>query len=128
MKAEWVNNRIALQLTLVLILILKCAVSGEKESENPEDYFLYGREEDKPVIDYRSENEKDPSRPDFIFGPNTGPRVVEFYSPWCPHVGTARILAFLIVRFIRVSHDFLHRLFSHSVRRLPISTSHLLKD
>jgi thiol-disulfide isomerase/thioredoxin len=63
------------------------------------DEYLYHTEEAAGIIiDYEPPPESDLlsesknkdstllNRPDFIYGPNQGPRVVEFYAPWCPHV------------------------------------------
>lgn len=49
----------------------------------PESGYLYlGTTDSEPVIDFNGTT----GRPDFLYSPETGPRVVEFYAPWCPHV------------------------------------------
>ena len=89
--ASFCRSSIRLGLFL-LILFAATRVSRAGNTDDAEtvdytdSYFLYGLEEDKPVIDYRPGSEKDPVHPSFIFGSGNGPRVVEFYSPWCPHV------------------------------------------
>ncbi|GKY94250.1 hypothetical protein MPSEU_000390800 [Mayamaea pseudoterrestris] len=69
----------------------KSAEAAEEEEEEDNDdvaknyLYLPLGEEASPVIEYRPKKGDDPKRPNFIFGPNNGPRVVEFYAPWCPH-------------------------------------------
>jgi thiol oxidase len=82
---------------LILLIIPQLCLSEEGDSESKEEkeaeeddiaqnyiYLPLGEEAD-PVIDYRAKDGDNPEEPNFIFGPNNGPRVVEFYAPWCPH-------------------------------------------
>lgn len=64
-------------------------ISEQKKAEQfatPESGYLYlGTTDADPVIDYNGNNGAT-GRPDFLYSPDAGPRVVEFYAPWCPHV------------------------------------------
>jgi len=61
--------------------------TDDKEDE-PENDYLYSEKDAFPVVEYRSRWEVDPGHPRFLFGAKNGPRVVEFYAPWCPHVSS----------------------------------------
>jgi thiol-disulfide isomerase/thioredoxin len=55
------------------------------EVKGADENYLYVQDAD-PVLDFHPESDPNPLRPSFLYGPgNTGPRVVEFYSPSCPH-------------------------------------------
>jgi hypothetical protein len=79
-----------------VLLLAACAIignGGRRWSVNAEtsaDEYLYHTEEAAGVIiDYeppKGATDKELVTPDFLYGPNQGPRVVEFYAPWCPHV------------------------------------------
>lgn len=83
-------------LLILLSLCRQCTSEEEKSSSKDEKdsqddgvsrHYLYlplGSDAE-PVIDYRPTPDEDADEPDFIFGLNNGPRVVEFYAPWCPH-------------------------------------------
>lgn len=49
--------------------------------------YLYSTEDAKPVIEYRGPTApgEQANHPNFIYDPSNGPRIVEFYAPWCPH-------------------------------------------
>ena len=73
-----------------LILIVKAMGKRTKKFELPDDgsfdgNFLYLKNSGL-VVDFHPESESNPSKPSFIFGTDKGPRLVEFYAPWCPHV------------------------------------------
>ena len=75
---------------LVLLLIGNFQVQAgdhlqEAEEEEDNNDFLYDTDDAVPVEEYDYEahgKQLDPQRPEFIFGPNQGPRVVLFYAPW----------------------------------------------
>jgi hypothetical protein len=99
MKLRWTSRIIAALFLLLLVLEhtaqAKEAEEEEKEEEEEEeedgdDKFLYNNDDALPVVEYNPEDEQRASRPDFIFGPDNGPRVVEFYAPWCPHVSISK--------------------------------------
>lgn len=62
---------------------------SESESSEEEDQFYLYRENAGRVIEYILPEEKsasvDPEKPDFLYAPSQGYRIVEFYAPWCPH-------------------------------------------
>jgi thiol-disulfide isomerase/thioredoxin len=71
---------------LLIFLILVPTVVPEIYEEDPDLPYLYD-ENAGVVIEYMpSANVKDPVRPDFLYSTDNGPRLVEFYAPWCPHV------------------------------------------
>jgi len=50
-------------------------------------HLYLGLNDSEPILDYEAgPDDVDPVRPVFLYGPNTGPRVVEFYAHWCGHV------------------------------------------
>ena len=94
---------IVLRLLCVSIIFVSVTVDAKKPSEDSNnndleaEYLYHTEEANGIVIDYEpppsvfnkdGDAKDDPSlyRPDFLYGPNQGPRVVEFYAPWCPHV------------------------------------------
>lgn len=67
---------------LLLLFLLSCAIFAAEETS--EEEYLYHTDEAAPfIIDYEPDGT---DKPDFIYGAKQGPRVVEFYAPWCPHV------------------------------------------
>jgi thiol oxidase len=77
-------GKICLVTALLLFLILVPTVVSEYE-EDPDRPYLYD-EDPGVVIEYKpSASIRDPLRPDFIHSTHNGPRIVEFYAPWCPH-------------------------------------------
>ena len=58
---------------------------AEEDSEEDTSQFLYDNDDAAPIIEYKTEEGDQDDNPDFIYGANNGPRVVEFYAPWCPH-------------------------------------------
>ena len=62
---------------------------------NVDANHLYHSEDAAPVIEFLAENEDDPAAPSFVFGASNGGRVLEFYSPGCPHVRTPVVSDFL---------------------------------
>jgi thiol-disulfide isomerase/thioredoxin len=78
---------------LLLFLILVPAVvpddqdvpDNQDELEEEEPQYLYERNAGV-IIEYMpSPSTGDPERPDFLYSRFNGPRIVEFYAPWCPH-------------------------------------------
>jgi hypothetical protein len=71
---------------------LSTVVHADEEqsaSEETDDKYLYHYKDASPIIDYEAPPSKgttEEDRPDFLYGDGQGPRVVEFYAPWCPHV------------------------------------------
>ena len=59
------------------ILVLPLTFALKFSTSN---YLYDGDKEAYPVIEYKS----DEDRPSFLYDANNGPRIVEFYSPWCP--------------------------------------------
>ena len=45
---------------------------------------FYGYE--PQFVEFQKHHDLDPKHPAFIFSLDNGPRVIEFYAPWCPHV------------------------------------------
>jgi Erv1 / Alr family len=88
--------------SVILVTATTASAADATEDEMPEDYLYHTEEAKGIIIDYEPPlvaaaastkaaaaagakgNVED--RPDFLYGPNQGPRVVEFYAPWCPHV------------------------------------------
>ena len=83
----WVNR---------LVVRAETTANTDTDSEDNDKYLYHTEEARGIIIDYEpppttndgGAKDEDPhgDRPDFIYGPNQGPRVVEFYAPWCPHV------------------------------------------
>ena len=69
MKLEIIHISIVYSLSVVTAL-----------SFSTSNYLYKGDKGAYPVIDYES----DEDRPSFLYDTNNGPRIVEFYSPWCP--------------------------------------------
>lgn len=69
-------------LPLLLLVFLSCSVrvaseEEEVEEEEPNKAFLYNSEDALPVIEYLANDEREQQDgPDFIYGPNNGPRLV----------------------------------------------------
>ena len=66
------------------------AVEQEEEAEEEEEgeeilYFYFGSDDAKPIVEYPVVPKGQEDRPDFIYSPTTGIRLVEFYAHWCPH-------------------------------------------
>lgn len=78
---------------ILLFLLLKSGSAAEttkkeekKDAKKYDENYLYLENAD-PVVEFvRDESEPNPKEPAFIYGSNTGPRLIEFYAPWCPHV------------------------------------------
>jgi len=62
-------------------------VESEEDEEEGSDYLYEGADSD-PIQEFIlvDADEGVVERPSFLFGADNGPRVVEFYAPWCPHV------------------------------------------
>jgi thiol-disulfide isomerase/thioredoxin len=76
--------------TLLLFLTLVPTVVPVEPDENPDIPYLYDKDAGV-VIEYMpSADVEDPVRPDFLYSTNNGPRIVEFYVPWCPFCQTFR--------------------------------------
>jgi hypothetical protein len=81
---------LAAVLQLFLILVPTVVPGVLHLDENPDLPYLYD-EDAGVVIEYMpSADVADPVRPDFIYSTNNGPRLVEFYVPWCPFCQTFR--------------------------------------
>lgn len=65
---------------------------GDDEEEDENEEYLYHIEAAKGIIHDYEPPKDNSTRPDFLYGTNQGPRVVEFYAPWCPHVRRKRSL------------------------------------
>ncbi len=69
-----------LVVALLLFLSLAPTVVPEIHDENPDIPYLYD-ENAGVVIEYMpSADVEDPVRPDFLYSPYNGPRMVEFYA------------------------------------------------
>eukprot|EP00977_Amphora_coffeiformis_P005078 scaffold1068_cov167-Amphora_coffeaeformis.AAC.36 len=65
------------------LLSLCCLKHANAEDSNDEDpHYLYNGDGAFPVQDYHGQGEEDTSKPNFLFGTNNGPRMVEFYAYW----------------------------------------------
>jgi hypothetical protein len=67
---------------LFFVVVTPVNSKGEIASVNKEDYLYHTDEASGVIIDYEPAS----ITPDFIYGADQGPRVIEFYAPWCPHV------------------------------------------
>jgi len=71
--------------------LLEAEDSEDSEDDERAENYLYYQEDAKPyVTDYQRPPgiDEEDDRPDFLFCPtpaSCGPRIVEFYAPWCPH-------------------------------------------
>lgn len=97
----------------VVIDAKKPTADADSEDDVQEKYLYHTDEAKGIIIDYEPPPITEPSktkdgaikedpnlyRPDFIYGPNQGPRVVEFYAPWCPHVCLTVWLLLLLLFF-----------------------------
>jgi hypothetical protein len=89
-------RRLATLLLLVLLIgtIVLAEEEGqpgeeEEEEEEEDNDYLYANDDAVPIIEYIPdipEDGQEAELPYFLLGPESGPRVVEFYAPWCPHV------------------------------------------
>ena len=84
------RNKMLAPLLPLIILLLNASFARAGKIPLPEGakegYLYAGTNDSEPVIDLEPANDTDPLHPDFLYGPDTGHRVVEFYSPMCPHV------------------------------------------
>lgn len=67
------------------MLLLLFVLFNPADAKSPDDlpqYYLYGSNDSFPVIDYHPADDA----PDFLYGVDQGPRVVEFYFHACHHV------------------------------------------
>jgi thiol-disulfide isomerase/thioredoxin len=70
--------------TALLLFLIHVPIVVPKIDENPDLPYLYD-EDAGVVIEYMpSADVEDPVRPDFLYSTDNGPRIVEFYAPWCP--------------------------------------------
>jgi thiol-disulfide isomerase/thioredoxin len=58
---------------------------SEEDDEARNYLYLPLGADANPVIEYQPKEGENAERPDFLYDANNGPRVVEFYAPWCPH-------------------------------------------
>lgn len=85
--------RLVFLLWLVIIQCTHCVVVGKRIADDKDlDEYLYHDEESSIILDYDPSNsahllqqDKNDHRPNLLYDRNQGPRVVEFYAPWCPH-------------------------------------------
>lgn len=70
----------------IFLLSLVHLIGGKKMTveELEESLYLYHDEDSSIIFDYEPDPEQG-DRPTIIYDPNMGPRVIEFYAPWCPH-------------------------------------------
>jgi hypothetical protein len=61
-------------------------IGALKVAEDASEFLYLGMNDSYPVIEYEGAKEPDPTRPEFLYSADAGPRVVEFYAIWCPHV------------------------------------------
>jgi hypothetical protein len=71
--------------TVFAVLALLLHVVSASPPANYKTYYLYSSDDSVPVIDYHPSGNV-PDEPDFLYGTDQGPRVVEFYAHWCHHV------------------------------------------
>jgi hypothetical protein len=79
-------QRWCVTILLILSLISIASVVAEESEEEEEEEQLYLYEEDAgTVLEYilpEKSASVDPEKPDFLYAPNQGYRIVEFYAPW----------------------------------------------
>jgi thiol-disulfide isomerase/thioredoxin len=59
--------------------------SASSSYPGKESGYLYDGEDSAPVMEFYDSDGPDPDHPNFLYDSHQGPRVVEFYAPWCPH-------------------------------------------
>lgn len=79
------STRQICRFTTLLLFLFLAPTAVSQEDDEGEQQYLYA-ENAGVVIDYMpSPSTGNPVRPDFLYSPYNGPRMVEFYAPWCPH-------------------------------------------
>jgi hypothetical protein len=80
-------RRMALMMVIYVLVLVSNLTSAKIPDDQPH-YYLYGTEDSTPVIDYHPTDGLIDG-PDFLYGLNQGPRVIEFYFHVCHHVSTS---------------------------------------
>lgn len=73
---------------VVLLWLLQVGpdVAKEEEEEDLAAKYLYYQDDAKAFVhDFQPSDAEDPRFPAFLYAKGQGPRIVEFYAPWCPH-------------------------------------------
>ena len=91
---------------LLLAVIASGATKKPKKKKKTYPDYIY-QENAGPVVDFKPEHATNPEHPAFLFSSNNRPRVVEFYSPVCPHV-SAQGAALLVIAVDAFTHDVFH--------------------
>jgi hypothetical protein len=73
-----------IMLSVAPTILTMNGVSAFKPEFTDEDFLYHTPDAAGIIHDY--EPQENVTKPDFLYGLNQGPRVVEFYAPWCPHV------------------------------------------
>jgi len=71
-------------LRVVLSVLLLSSFIRGKGDDVDESEYLYHDEDSSIIYDYEPDPEQG-DHPKLIYDPSEGPRVIEFYAPWCPH-------------------------------------------
>lgn len=80
----------------------RTVVHAKQKFSDADNYLYHTEDAAGIIIDYEPEK-PETATPDFIYGADQGPRVVEFYAPWCPHVCAviaSRIIPGLIIHHL----------------------------
>ena len=93
-------------------------------ASSSDEYLYHTEEAANIIIDHeppKGATDKELITPDFIYAPNQGPRVVEFYAPWCPHVRLCSRFLYILIEcaIAHFSLFFSVNIFARTISNLP---------